>query len=264
MLGAQDIIIKNNGDEIEAKVTEITPELVKYYKFSRPDGPIYSIYIKDIFMIKYPDGDTDVFGKTSETNHQTVEEVKNYEQIVLIDTIIDQRDRKKYKIIKIGDQWWMKENLFFQTKDSRCYDNKSDYCRKCGFYYPYKDAIEACPDGWHLPSDSEWIVLETELGMSDELAKANGWRGSDQGQAPKLLLGGSSGFDLIFCGVMVNSIGGIYYNSYHIHKEGFYWTATEKNISDAWGRHFKNRASIDRRGYDKIDRLSVRCIKDSE
>jgi opacity protein-like surface antigen len=62
---AQDIIIKKNTDEIECKVLEIEQEVIKYKKYSNLDGPTYSISKEDIFMVKYENGEKEVF-KTEE------------------------------------------------------------------------------------------------------------------------------------------------------------------------------------------------------
>lgn len=35
-----------------------------------------------------------------------------------------------------------------------------------------------CPDGWHLPSDEEWRILEKFPGMSEEDGEKDGWRSS--------------------------------------------------------------------------------------
>lgn len=59
---AQDIIIKKNGEEISAKVTELTPVLVKYQRFDYPEGPIISLLKSDVFMIKYANGTKETFG----------------------------------------------------------------------------------------------------------------------------------------------------------------------------------------------------------
>jgi hypothetical protein len=58
---AQDIIIKMNGNEIEAIVLEVGTNDVKYKKFDHRNGPTYYIRKSEIFMIKYEDGDKDVF-----------------------------------------------------------------------------------------------------------------------------------------------------------------------------------------------------------
>jgi uncharacterized protein (TIGR02145 family) len=38
-----------------------------------------------------------------------------------------------------------------------------------------------CPDGWHVPSDNEWKILEMSLGMTAAVANAEKWRGTDEG-----------------------------------------------------------------------------------
>jgi len=60
MLG-QDIMTLRTGEELEVIVTEVGKYEVWYKKFSNPDGPVYSLPVADIFMIKYPSGDKDVF-----------------------------------------------------------------------------------------------------------------------------------------------------------------------------------------------------------
>lgn len=58
---AQDIITKRNGDEIQAKIIEVSDTDIRYKKWSNPDGPSYTMKTADIFMIKYQNGDKDVF-----------------------------------------------------------------------------------------------------------------------------------------------------------------------------------------------------------
>jgi len=63
---AQDIITKTNGDDIKAKVLEVTQTDIKYKRFESPDGPAYTISKADVLMIRYQDGTKDIF--TTETN----------------------------------------------------------------------------------------------------------------------------------------------------------------------------------------------------
>jgi hypothetical protein len=69
-LSAQDIITLKNGDEIKAKVQEIGISDVKYKKFENVTGPTYTIMKTEIFMIKYENGEKDVFN----TQNQPVQE----------------------------------------------------------------------------------------------------------------------------------------------------------------------------------------------
>jgi|GEM_PF-4342008 len=49
-----DIIVLSNGDEIEAKIIEITEDVVRYKKCGRLDGPTYEKNRDDIVLIRYP------------------------------------------------------------------------------------------------------------------------------------------------------------------------------------------------------------------
>lgn len=55
-----DVIVCNNGDEIEAKVIEIGISEIKYKKCSNLEGPTISIRNTDVLMIKYPNGTKDI------------------------------------------------------------------------------------------------------------------------------------------------------------------------------------------------------------
>ncbi|MFN8278534.1 MAG: hypothetical protein U0T84_13730 [Chitinophagales bacterium] len=57
---AQDIITYKNGDEVKAKVTEVSPTEIKYKVWDNQDGPLYRVSKADIFMIKYENGTKDV------------------------------------------------------------------------------------------------------------------------------------------------------------------------------------------------------------
>lgn len=58
---AQDIIVRTDSVRIEARVTEVAPEAVRYKRFSNPDGPTYVLPIDQILSIRYANGDVDRF-----------------------------------------------------------------------------------------------------------------------------------------------------------------------------------------------------------
>ena len=65
---AQDIITTKKGEDIKAKVLEITIHEVKYKKVENPDSPIYTLLKSDILMIRYENGSKDIFNEeTKET-----------------------------------------------------------------------------------------------------------------------------------------------------------------------------------------------------
>ncbi len=61
LCSAQDTIIKNNGDQIRGKVTDINSSEIKYKKADFIDGPTYTISKSDVNMIKYSNGVRDHF-----------------------------------------------------------------------------------------------------------------------------------------------------------------------------------------------------------
>ena len=72
-MSAQDLIIKSDGEEIKAKVLSVEEHKVSYKKWTNQNGPTYSLNTDNIFMIKYENGEKDVFaakteGKKTSTN----------------------------------------------------------------------------------------------------------------------------------------------------------------------------------------------------
>ena len=52
-ISAQDIIMKKDADEIEAKVTKVGRSDIEYKRWDNPDGPTYTIPVGEVFIIKY-------------------------------------------------------------------------------------------------------------------------------------------------------------------------------------------------------------------
>ena len=59
---AQDMIVLRNdaADEIAAKVLEIGETQIRYRKFSHPDGPVYTIGKREVFFIRYENGEKEL------------------------------------------------------------------------------------------------------------------------------------------------------------------------------------------------------------
>lgn len=60
---AQDIIYMLDGDEIEAKLTEISSSQLKYKRMDNLDGPLFVIERSKVFKVKYANGQSEVMTK---------------------------------------------------------------------------------------------------------------------------------------------------------------------------------------------------------
>lgn len=73
-LFSQDLMIMQNGDDIECVVTKVGVDEIEYKKFSNQEGPTYTVLKKDVFLIKYKNGEKDVFNERSQIQEPVNEE----------------------------------------------------------------------------------------------------------------------------------------------------------------------------------------------
>ena len=170
---------------------------------------------------------------------------------VLKGSVMDPRDRNTYNTVKIGDQWWMAENLNYTITNSWCYENKFENCQKYGRLYTWNDAKTICPEGWHLPNDNEWEKLFEAVGGQSNAHKVlksrTGW-GSDHNGTDAF------GFTALPAG---------YSDDGYFQLEGenaFFWSSTEINGDYANYMSYTDRALL--LNTSKKIGMSVRCVKD--
>jgi len=123
---AQDYIYKLNGDEIKAKVIEITPEFVKYRNFTQPDGPIRNIAVLDVFMIIYADGSREIFKK------QETHDMRDLNQSDANDTSKTIRDKTSEKEIIEQDRNRKTEEIYINEKNNSIDNNNIHSISKNG------------------------------------------------------------------------------------------------------------------------------------
>lgn len=208
------------------------------------------------------------------------------------DTVVDMRDKRVYRTVKIGEQDWMAENLKFKTKSgSTVYPRDPIHEDVYGRLYSWEAALVACQEGWHLPSDDDWKELEGYLGMGYFLQNGRGWRKAAGETSLKvtredsLKAAGEGSLEAAGEGSLKSAVGWISGKSSEdktgfaalpggycdldlvFYNEGYFsyfWTATETGASDAWYRVLTyDIHDIGKFSFSKKYRFSVRCIKDN-
>lgn len=215
-------------------------------------------------------------GYIAESNTQTISESVSLNFVFALayiqGTFTDSRDSQTYSTIQIGGQVWFAENINYETTDSWWYENSEENGAVYGRLYTWEAALNACPSGWHLPSDDEWKKVEMALGMSQSQADEDGERGTDEGEKMKSTDGwyengngtNSSGFNVLPGGGRMMS--GWPIPSPHFQDlplKGICWSSREASNSEAWYRVLTyNSGQVGRYHYKTTSAFSVRCLKD--
>jgi uncharacterized protein (TIGR02145 family) len=196
-----------------------------------------------------------------------------------------------YSTVKIGNQWWMAENLkvkryndssaiqqIFLENPQEWVDNKTGaFCpvdARYGLHYNWYalSSNKLAPKGWHIPSDEEWKTLEKELGMEAEEANKSAWRGTSESE--KLISKGSIGwpsgaFAAVYgtneSGFSAAPGGCFAFNGIKsdLARTAYFWTASQNDKSTAWYRNLTvEQNKIFRHFTYKNYGFSVRCVKD--
>lgn len=197
--------------------------------------------------------------------------------------LIDQRDGRTYKTVRIGTQTWMAENLNYGTIVNDCdqrdngivektfYQNDSAANLQYGALYTWNEAMDwqksgtrgICPEGWHVPTLAEWRQLSLFLGADSA------------GQQLKASKGDSIPWDGNNRSIFGAIPAGVAYQNFFGRRGqwALFWSATEYDSNYAWFAQLdgfwypqppKYKILYLGNYYLKQNAFCIRCIKDSD
>jgi len=183
---------------------------------------------------------------------------------------------KTYNTAQIGDQCWLKENLDVGTRvdgdtyqidnliiEKYCYDNDPDNCDVYGGLYEWGEAVQyagspegsqgICPEGWHLPTETDFNILSNTVENDGNALKAIG-QGTGTGAGTN-----TSGFSVLLAGYCSGGLGLFSYFG----DSGIIWSSTPVGSTNAMSLFLNSSdATINYPSYIIDLGVSVRCIKD--
>lgn len=192
-------------------------------------------------------------------------------------------DGNIYKIVKVGEQWWMTSNLktsrysngdligtttldtldISETSTPKfqwVYAGKESNGNTYGRFYTWHAATDGrciCPSGWQIPSDNDWKTLIDFLGEGTIAGGRMKVTGISFWQSPNLGATNSSGFSALPGGY--RSYNGTYYD---MGSYGYWWSSKtgSKKLAQYFTLGFKSKA-VGSYNVDKAYGFSVRCVK---
>lgn len=208
------------------------------------------------------------------------------------DNTIKDADGNEYNTIKIGSQFWMKENLKTTkyndgdpiplilagtawknlfTEGCCWYPNDiADSMETYGLLYNWHtvNTKKLCPEGWHVPTDAEWhtmvgslddsvsLTIFESLAAGDKLKEAGNshWAGQNSEATNE------TGFTALPGGY--RNVNGDFYG---IGNFGSWWSSTEAPTNDgnAITRVMDATAMVGKSWGCKNEAFSVRCVKNN-
>jgi len=167
------------------------------------------------------------------------------------DLVIDEDNGVMYGAVKIGNQWWISENVKIPGGRS-CYRNNPEYCDLFGGLYNWPTAMNnstsqkaqgICPDGYHIPTVEEWEELFDYVGR-------------DQSRT-QLEVGGSTDFRMLYGGQQ-NPNGASEYGGTVVN----FWTSSKLTGTNAWAFSLQDgKDQVWKITLGQSYKISVRCVK---
>ena len=187
----------------------------------------------------------------------------------------DARDGRLYHYTTVGGLDWMAENLAY-AGSGYSYLNCSVVDGLFGRYYSWNDAMNACPEGWRLPTNEEFLSFNNAFlgtpggqalttftaGAGNHMANAY-FNGSRMWEYwPDVTPVNTSGFSLLPLGYV--AIQGDSVAQMDALQYALFWTADELNEEQAYYRsvYLKYDTISCETGYKEYMALNVRCVRE--
>lgn len=185
-------------------------------------------------------------------------------------SFVDTRDNVEYYASSLSSGGWMIQNLAW-AGDGYPYADSEAMNYIAGRYYNWDEATTACPTGWKLPSDADFVALAGSGATGETISGAAGLLKGDVSfngsalwpyQNSRITLTNDTFFTALPWGYLTVSAGTHSYKSFG--ESAVFWTADSVDSETALARYIKvDSNDILVQAMDKKSfHASVRCIKE--
>ena len=212
-------------------------------------------------------------------------------------TLTDERDGQTYRTVKIGDQWWIAQNLNYAYPESDdgldtlsyCYESIAKNCDVYGRLYTWSAAMDSaavfsengkgcgegvvctpvlpvrgvCPEGWRLPDTTDWNKLFTAIG-----GKVNAGRllKTDTSWRYESFASGKNAYGFSVNSVRFGRKSDFDGNHGYVGMWARFWTSRQYVfLASDWALYYTfkyNDTDVSLSRTAKAGGMSVRCVKD--
>jgi len=188
----------------------------------------------------------------------------------------DSRDAAEYRYVTIGNLDWMARNLAWDEA-GHSYNDSEVMDSLFGRLYTWTEASSACPSGWRLPSNDDWLALANAVngGLdSDALGVLHSVNGAIRaGEAylnelrlweyqPSFEVNNSTYMNVLPVGYA--TVTGDAFNFKGVQEYSMFWTSDAKDADDAYYRYSHKDSNNMLLGFSSKDYFAatVRCCRD--
>ena len=201
--------------------------------------------------------------------------------------LCDKRDGQMYRLVAIGNQVWMAQNLNYHAEGSWCYENKKSNCSIYGRLYSWISAMDlpasyakesagsllkgehqgVCPEGSHMPTSADMKALLAYMKKHNRYDRENSgtllkmrfsWMQSEEWP---------EGTDRFGFGAMASGFRSAKGDFREMGKDADFWVAEESNApshAPYWNLYYDNDEFLGDYSKNKQYAYSVRCLKNKK
>jgi uncharacterized protein (TIGR02145 family) len=267
------VLIDGQQDQIKAKPSQATGSVTEVQHQTVLRNTIsdqYTLQVTGVDIAPYEQQNLEI------TGNLTVD--------ITVSRTVTDMDGNVYPTVKIGDQWWMAENLnakYYRNGEGipnvTSYSEWSNlstgaYCNYdsnavnastygCLYnWYAVKDSRNIAPLGWHVPTDEEWTTLATYLGGVSIAGGKLKETGTAHWIEPNTGATNESGFCALPGGYRFN-LGDFFDLGY----KAFFWSSTDRGstLDLVWYRSlFYDSPGAVQNDTNKSYGFSIRLVRD--